>query len=348
MEFGSFVEFHMRSGLSQADAFEESFAHVDMAEELGLDTIWTSENHFNPDRSVLSSPLIMATAIAARTKRIKVGTAVLVLPLGNPLRIAEEAATLDQISQGRFQFGVGRSGLPGSYEGYNFPSADSRERFHEYLDIIIKAWTNERFSYEGQFFSFNDVCLMPKPYQSPRPPIRIAATTSETFPNIGQMGFPLFIGVRILAMPQVAEQVQSYKEAWEEAGHQGPIDVFLRLPVYVAESKEEALSEAEESFMRQFRRLGGQLTRSADLPGGVAAERAQSGQQLGVVTWEDVQSEKVAVGTPEMVVKQLQRMKETLRLSGVVAEFNAGELIPRERIARSLRLFCEKVIPAFK
>ena len=348
MEFGSFVEFHLRSGMSQADAFEESFAHVDMAEELGLDAVWTSENHFNPARSVLSSPLVMASAIAARTKRIKVGTAVLVLPLGHPLRIAEEAATLDQISQGRFEFGVGRSGLPGSYEGYNFSYADSRERFHEYLDIIIKAWTNERFSYEGQFFSYNDVCLMPKPYQFPHPPIRIAATTSETFPNIGQMGFPLFIGIRILAMPQVAEQVQSYKEAWEEAGHQGPIDVFLRVPVYVAESREEARSEAEESFMRQFRRLSGQLTQSAALPGGVATERAQGGQQLGVLTWEDVQGEKVAVGTPEMVIEQLQRMKETLHLSGVVAEFNAGELIPRERIAKSLRLFCEKVVPAFK
>jgi alkanesulfonate monooxygenase SsuD/methylene tetrahydromethanopterin reductase-like flavin-dependent oxidoreductase (luciferase family) len=348
MEFGSFMEFHRREGRSQPDAFREAFAHVDLAEELGLHAVWLAESHFNPARSVLSSPLVIASAIAARTKRLKVGTAVSVLPLGNPLRTAEEAATIDQISEGRFDFGVGRSGLPGSYEGYNISYAESRERFYEYLDIILTAWTNERFSYEGKYFTFNDVCLVPKPYQQPHPPIRIATTTSETFPAIGKMGFPIFIGVRSSGMRQVAEQVLTYKKAWEEAGHEGPIDVSLRVPVYVADTEEDALSVPEESFMRQFRRLGGQLAASAARVGAdPREERSERGQQLATLTWEGVIGEKAAVGTPEMVIEQLQVMQETLSLSGVVAEFNAGELIPVEKIARSLTLFCEKVMPAF-
>ena len=167
MQFGSFMEFHRREGSSQADAFREAFDHIALAEELGLDAVWLAESHFNPARSVLSSPHAIASAIAARTKRLKVGTAVSVLPLGNPLRTAEEAATIDHISEGRFEFGVGRSGLPGSYEGYNIPYAESRERFYEYLDIILKAWREERFSYEGNFYTYNDVCLVPKPYQIP-------------------------------------------------------------------------------------------------------------------------------------------------------------------------------------
>ena len=203
MEFGSFMEFHRREGKSQADAFREAFDHIACSEELGLDAVWLAESHFNPARSVLSSPLAIASAIAARTKRLKVGTAVSVIPLGNPLRLAEEAATIDQISEGRFEFGVGRSGLPGSYEGYNISYAESRERFYEYLEIILAAWTNERFSYEGKYFSFKDVCLVPKPYQSPHPPIRIAATTTDTFPVIAEMGFSVFIGVRSLNMQQV-------------------------------------------------------------------------------------------------------------------------------------------------
>lgn len=349
MEFGSFMEFHLREGGSQAQAFEESFAQVDMAEELGLDAVWLAESHFNPVRAVVSSPLIVASAIAARTKRLKVGTAVHILPLGNPLRTAEEAATLDQISQGRFEFGVGRSGLPGAYEGYNISYGESRERFYEYLDIILKAWTNERFSYEGNYYSYDDVCLVPKPYQSPHPQIRIAATTSDTFPLLGKMGHSVFIGVRILGMSQVAEQVQSYKQAWEEAGHPGPIDVSLRVPVYVAETKEKALADSEQSFMKQFRRLGTQLTSSVTRAGTEPREqRAERGEQLAALTWENVQKEKVAVGTPEMVIEQLHKMKETLNLSGVVAELNAGELISRENLERSLRLLCEKVIPAFK
>ena len=112
------------------------------------------ESHFNAERSVLSAPLVLASAIAARTERIKVGTAVQVLPLGNPLRIAEEAATLDHVSGGRFEFGVGRSGLPGSYEGYNLLYSESQERFAEYLEIILKAWTSERFSHEGKILLF--------------------------------------------------------------------------------------------------------------------------------------------------------------------------------------------------
>ena len=350
MQFGSFMEFHRREGGTQAEAFREAFAHIALAEELGLDAVWLAESHFNPVRSVLSSPHAIASAIAARTERLRVGTAVSVLPLGNPLRTAEEAATIDHISEGRFDFGVGRSGLPGSYEGYNIPYSESRERFYEYLDIIMTAWREERFSYEGDFFSYNDVCLVPKPYQRPHPPIRIAATTSDTFPVIGKMGVAIFVGVRGLSLGAVGEQVDSYRTAWNEAGHDGEVDVSLRVPVYVGETEEDALTVPEESFMRQFRRLGGQLSASASRAGAdPGEERAERGAQLAVLEWErDVIGQKAAVGSPQMVIEQLRVMKETLSLTGVVAEFNAGELIPEEKIASSLRLFCEEVIPALR
>ena len=349
MEFGSFMEFHTRDGLGQPAAFDESFAHVDMAEELGLDAVWMAESHFSPGRSVLSAPLVLGAAIAARTRRIKVGTAVHVLPLGNPLRTAEEAATLDHVSAGRFEFGVGRSGLPGSYEGYNISYAESRERFFEYLEIILEAWTSERFSYAGKYYTFDDVCLVPKPFQSPHPPVRIAANTASTFSVVAGMGFPVFIGLRGQGLSQVAEHVDSYMRAWQDAEHEAPADVSLRVPVYVAEDRDAALSEPEESFMRQFRRLGGQLATSTARAGGDDAEgRAERAEELASLTWERVQREKVAVGTPEMVVERIQELKEALQLSGVVAEFNAGELLPPEAVSRSLKLFCERVIPAFK
>ena len=350
MQFGSFMEFHCREGGTQSGAFREAFAHIALAEELGLDAVWLAESHFNPARSVLSSPHAIASGIAGQTKRLRIGTAVSVLPLGNPLRTAEEAATIDHISKGRFEFGVGRSGLPGSYEGYNIPYAESRERFYEYLDIITTAWSNERFTYNGKYYNFDDVCLVPKPYQQPHPPIRIAATTSDTFPVIGKMGYAVFVGVRGLSLDAVGEQVESYRAAWQKAGHDGDIDVSLRVPVYVGETEEDALTVPEESFMRQFRRLGGQLSASATRAGSdPGEERAERGAQLATLEWErDVIGQKAAVGTPEMVIDQLRVMKDTLSLTGVVAEFNAGELIPEEKIASSLRLFCEGVMPAFR
>ncbi len=349
MEFGAFMEFHRRADSGDAEAFDESFELVRMAEDLGLDAVWLAESHFNPDRSVLASPLVIASAIAAGTERIKVGTAVQVLPLNNPLRTAEEAATVDQLSQGRFEFGVGRSGLPGAYEGYNIPYGESQGRFVEYLEIILQAWTNERFSYQGNYFSVDDVCVVPKPFQQPHPPIRVAANTPETFPWVGDMGFPIFIGLRLRGIPEVAEYVGAYQQAWTEAGHEENSDVSLRVPVYVADTDAEAFEQSEESFMRQFRKLSGQITQSAVFVGADNVEdRLKRGEQLATISWQQALREKVAVGSPERVIDRLHEIKEALHLSGIAAEFNAGERIPKDNIVRSLRLFCEKVVPAFK
>jgi alkanesulfonate monooxygenase SsuD/methylene tetrahydromethanopterin reductase-like flavin-dependent oxidoreductase (luciferase family) len=163
MNFGMFTDFHIRPQATQAEAFDESFKQVEAAEAFGVDAAWLAEHHFSPERSVLASPLVVASAIAARTQRLRIGLAVQVLPLTNPLRIAEEAATVDHISKGRFDFGVGRSGLTRYYQGYNVSYDESRSRFLEALDIIMKAWGQERFSHGGEFFSFHDVTVVPKP-----------------------------------------------------------------------------------------------------------------------------------------------------------------------------------------
>src|SRR6476646_12152192 len=175
MEFGMFHEFPSLPGRSESEAFDEAMEQVDAAERLGLDVMWLAELHFEPRRSVLSAPLTIASAIAARTRRIKIGTGVQVLPLCHPLRLAEETATIDQISKGRLLFGVGRSGNPRSYVAYGVPYSESRERFLETLEIIKRAWTQPTFSYEGKYYSFNNASAVPQPYQKPFPPIRVAA-----------------------------------------------------------------------------------------------------------------------------------------------------------------------------
>jgi alkanesulfonate monooxygenase SsuD/methylene tetrahydromethanopterin reductase-like flavin-dependent oxidoreductase (luciferase family) len=182
MEFGMFHEFPSLPDRSESEAFDEAMEQVDAAERLGLDVMWLAELHFEPRRSVLSAPLSIASAIAARTRRMKIGIAVQVLPLCHPLRLAEEAATVDQLSHGRLIFGVGRSGVAQTYEAYGVSYAESRDRFREILDIVEQAWTKPSFSYEGKYHRFKDVAVVPKPYQKPTPPIRIAASTPDTFP----------------------------------------------------------------------------------------------------------------------------------------------------------------------
>ena len=138
MQLGMFLEFPRPAGISYQEAFDASFTLVDEAEQLEVDSVWLAEYHFNLGR-VLSSPILIATAIAARTERIRMGLAVQCLPLGHPVRLAEEAATLDQLSRGRLEYGVGRGTFPNVHEGFNTPFAESRGRFEESLEIIKKA-----------------------------------------------------------------------------------------------------------------------------------------------------------------------------------------------------------------
>ena len=145
MEIGVYHEFHCRPDQTAAAAFEEALAQIEAADRWGLDAIWLAEIHQQARRSVLTAPLTVASAIAARTRRIKIGTGVQVLPLCHPLRLAEETATIDQISQGRLLFGVGRSGNPRSYVAYGVPYSESRERFLETLEIVKRAWTQPSF-----------------------------------------------------------------------------------------------------------------------------------------------------------------------------------------------------------
>src|SRR6201988_1483269 len=211
MEFGLFHEFQWPPGTSAATAFAESFAQVDAAERWGLDAMWLAELHVAPERAGCAAPLTIASAIAARTGRLKIGTGVQVLPLCHPLRVAEEAATVDQISRGRLIFGVGRSGFPRTYEAYGVPYGESRERFTETLEILKRAWTEQPFSYSGKYYSFENVRATPKPYQKPWPEIRIAANSPDTFPAIGKLGHGVFVAVRLGPLEELAPNIKAYR-----------------------------------------------------------------------------------------------------------------------------------------
>lgn len=357
MHCGLIMECDYRLGSTQDEAFDELFTQVDLAETCGLDGVWIAERHFAaPNRpldafgtgipSVAAVPIIIGSAIAARTTRLRIGMAVSVLPLCHPIRLAEEAATVDQISKGRLDFGVGRSGFPAAYKGYGIPYDESRERFQEHLEVILKAWTTERFSYAGKYFTCTDLCVLPKPYQRPHPPIRVAATTQETFPQLGRAGHPLFVGLRGFDVPQVAHHLEVYRHAWHEAGHSGDGNVFLRIPVYVAPTAEQAYTEPQASSMRSYQRMAQTFARSVGETGTTATEeRQERAARLATVTYDELLRDRLAYGTPAMVVARLQQLRDELGLAGVVIEPNVGGGVPRDLVLRSIRLFAEEVAP---
>jgi alkanesulfonate monooxygenase SsuD/methylene tetrahydromethanopterin reductase-like flavin-dependent oxidoreductase (luciferase family) len=349
MHIGLMMECDYRAGKTQEEAFDEAFSTAAHAEEWGFDGVWLAERHFAPPESgraipsVVASPLIIATAIAARTTRIRVGTAVLVVPLGHPVRMAEEIATLDQISHGRLNIGIGRSGFPWAYEGYNISYAESRERFREFFDVMKLAWIEERFSYEGHYYTFKDVCLIPKPYQKPHPPLRYASTTKGSFAAMGRMGLPIFAGAGGVTVAELARSVGEYRTPWREAGHPGDGDVMLRIGIYVAEDQDRAISEPRESTMSFYGRVREGLLQTAGAFGGEL--RAQRAQNLASLTYESALRDRLVYGTPDAVAKRLKELRDELGLSGVLMEPNVGGLISPDRLERSIRLFGQEVAP---
>lgn len=348
MEFGIFHEFPSLPGQPDAQAFAQAFDIVEGAERWGLDAIWLAELHFDPERSLLSSPMCIASAIAARTSRIKIGIAVQVLPLCNPLRIAEEAATVDQISHGRLIFGVGRSGVAKTYEAYGVPYAESRDRFAETLEIIVKAWSAPVMSHSGRFYSFQDVTVTPAPFQKPRPPIRVAATSPDTYATCGRQGLPIFLAVRHEDARIFASQIAAYRDAWRAAGHPGEGQVFLRAPGYLAETELDARRDAEPSLMHYFHAQSKLLADSAGRAGVDAADRRfKTAERLATITYEETLEGSVFIGTPDSVSAQITALRESLGLDGVLIELNAGGKIPHERVMSATRLLCQEVQPRF-
>ena len=338
MEFGLFTEFNTPPGTSHAAAFDEAMTEVARAEDLGFDAVSLAEIHFQRDRSVLASPLVIAAALAERTRRLRIGIAVQVLPISHPIHLAEDIATVDQLSHGRLDLGVGRSGLPDHYRGFNVAYAESRERFHETLEILKKAWTNERFTHEGKYFQFRDVCVMPKPYQKPYPPIRVAATTEETYPMVGRMGLPIFLAVRTTPIAHLERCIGSYHEAWRAAGHPGRGEVALIVPVYVAETAQAAREEPEASMMYFLRSIGEMLATGV-------TRRSEDGERLLRMPYDEVLKELAVYGTPETVADRLLELREALGYSTLSVWMNSGGQVPHERVMRSMRLFAERVMP---
>jgi alkanesulfonate monooxygenase SsuD/methylene tetrahydromethanopterin reductase-like flavin-dependent oxidoreductase (luciferase family) len=344
---GLFLE-ELRAGATEAEFFQELMQTVDAAEAWGLDGVWLGEIHFLPARSILSSPLVTAAAIAARTRRMCVGTAVHVIPLRNPLGVAEDVATLDHLSQGRFEFGIGRSGSPRAYNLLGVPYEESQGRLLEALEVMREAWKGETFSFHGKYFQFDGATVGPRPLQRPHPPVRIAALNPASFLRAAELGLHIFVGLRGTDISVLRGHIEQYQEAWRAAGHRGQGSVYLRIPLYAAPTEAEAVEESRESIVFYFRRQS-ELARTGTGSGTTTAgERLAQADELAVISHEHILRERVVVGSADSLVKRLRELQEQLHLDGIIVEPNPGGMIPLAPMMRSLRILAEDIAPALR
>lgn len=322
---GLFLE-ELREGATDGEFFQELLQTVDAAEAWGLDGIWLGEIHFLPTRSILCSPLVVAGAIASRTRRMCVGTAVHVIPLRHPLGIAEDVATLDHLSGGRFEFGIGRSGSPRSYNALGIPYEESQGRLIEGLEVMREAWKGKPFSFHGKYYHVDNAVIGPRPLQQPHPPVRIAALNPASFTRAAALGLHIFVGLRGTDISVLRGYIESYQAAWSAAGHRGEGSVYLRIPLYAAATDAAAVDESRDSIIYYFRRQS----------------------ELAVLSHEHILRERVVVGRADTLVKRLRQLRADLHLDGVIVEPNPGGMIPIENMMRSLRILAEDIAPALR
>ena len=350
MQFGLHYLLSCAEGQSPAQRYRDTLDQAIHAESLGFESVWPVEHHFNSAASILPCPALFLAAVAARTSTIRLGTAIVQLPLAHPMRIAEELATLDVLSGGRAEFGVGRGGNPSHFAGFGVPMSESRDRMVEALEYIRRAWTNDRFTFHGRFFQADDLALAPRPIQQPHPPIRVAANSPETAAWAGREGYPVFFASNVNPLPKVRELVPVYRRARAEAGHgaSGGGDLTLLMPVYVGDDRRRVEREVAPS-VRQFAETAASVFQGlvARAPEAERPKLQAIVEQLCGMTYHSVNAVTGIFDTPSACVERLHQIREEFNPGRVICWFNFGGVIPHDQVMRSMELFSARVLPQF-
>jgi natural product biosynthesis luciferase-like monooxygenase protein len=345
MKFGLFYQLPCAPTQQVAARYQETIEQIVYAEALGFDTAWLAELHFNPLFSIMPAPLMLAAALAQRTTRIRLGTAVLLLPLQHPLRTAEEAAVVDLLSQGRLELGMGRGMIAIHFQGFNVPREESRARFEEALMLIKQAWTQETCSFDGKFFQVPPTAVVPKPLQKPHPPLRIAANSPETAVFAGEQGYSVFVASPINPGAKLAEQVALYRRTLRTAGHpKNREDVAIAFPVYVADSVAQVRHEVEASFLNYFRAISYQARLGERDSSPAYAYLREIRQRVEKVTWKQIEP-MALYGSPADCIAKIEKVYAQCQMDQLICWFNPGGLIPHRHVLTSMRRFAEEVMP---
>lgn len=326
--------------------FREALDLCQLADEYGYDNIKVIEHYFNYYGGYSPSPSTFLAAISQRTKRTRLVTGAIIPAFNHPLKLAGELAMVDCMSGGRLDVGVARAFLPHEYEAFGIPMSESRGRHQEGIDALIRLWTEENVTFEGQFHKFRNVTSLPKPVQQPHPPIWIAAiVTEESFIWAGQRGFNLMVVPYLADYAHLAELIGKYKQAYQENGHGESGQIMLILHLYLAEDDATARREAQaktEMYIRTVRQAAEPWIGRNEPQ---YAAYSQLCDLLDDMTYERVLKEiRAIVGDPERAIDQMNYIFESFGpVSPNFQMMFGGATV--EQSLRSLRLFAEKVRP---
>jgi alkanesulfonate monooxygenase SsuD/methylene tetrahydromethanopterin reductase-like flavin-dependent oxidoreductase (luciferase family) len=353
MKVGTALSILAQPGRPDAALFNEHMAMGDLAEPLGFDSLFALEHHFT-GYSMSPAPLQLLSYYAGRTKRITLGTCVIVLPWHDPIRVAEQIALLDIFSGGRTLMGFGRGAASVEYDGFRIPMSEARPRFVEAAQIIIKALSEEVFDWQGEFYQIPKMSIRPRPISHPERRFYASSVSPESAEVMAKLGFGLLV-IMQNEWPKAAKDVHSFAEISRAMGHT-PRPPIILTNVSCAESREEArdvavryLGEKWDSIDNHYHFSDGHLAevKGYESYGKMAKTYAKMKDPGYRSKATDFYVSIQVQGTPDDCIQQIAELRRLTGMDHLVTEFSFGSM-PHHTAELNMRLFAEKVLPVLQ
>jgi alkanesulfonate monooxygenase SsuD/methylene tetrahydromethanopterin reductase-like flavin-dependent oxidoreductase (luciferase family) len=348
VKFSLFTEIQCPQGSSPAARLEEFMDQAELADRLGFDTYWVAEIHCQPKFSLLSAPYVVLGAAAQRTRRLRLGVAVNTLPVHHPVQLAEQAAMLDLVSNGRMDFAAG-GGHPHSraYECFGADHKSTHEVMAESLDVIRKAWSEPTLTHSGKFFQIPEVIVNPKPLQKPLPPFYMATSSLDGVEVGARLGVNMFLPIHTRTPEQVVEYAKAYWDGLKQHGHDRRTrELGLLIPMHLAATTAEAKARSEAGVMSYFKTIldlrldytDWLNRRGVELP---ARLRTAAGS---MVEFDTVCEQHAVIGDSNLAVAKLNELTQQTGATHLLTWFNIGT-VPHAAVKASMEQFAAEVMP---
>jgi probable F420-dependent oxidoreductase len=334
MKFGLWYDLRrLPDGPPFSEIYARALEHIALAEEWGYDSVWLSEHHFVED-GYCSGLLPVAAAIAARTRRVSIGTNVLLLPLHHPLRLAEDGAAVDIISNGRLELGVAAGYRRGEFEGFGVPMRQRGGRMEEALEILRRAWTGEEFSFDGTYYQVPRLRVTPPPVQRPRPPILVGGYSPRALDRAARLGDGWLAGGS--GEQEYAEYARALRAHGKEPGQ---AEIVQSRVVFVAHDPELAWREISNGLLHQHNMYSDWYDEGGGTVASISRRRLSDPEQLP--------RERFVIGTPDQCVQEVRRFHEMVPFTHFAFWAQLPGVDPN-RSLESMRLFATEVMPRLR
>ncbi len=340
----------------RVEGLEADMKLFELAEQLGYDTAWLAEHLFST-YGIATSIQVIAASVLQRVKRMRIGSAVCVIPFNHPLRTAADYALIDCLSRGRLNFGIGRAYQPHEFAGLGIEMSESRDMFDEGIELILKSWTEETFTHEGKYWQITDPLeMLPKPVQIPHPPIYQAAISPESFEAAARNGWSLQLAApfsyrtyREEWIPKLADEVKRYEDMLSDNGHNAAgLERMMLLPYFTDTDSARARATLQPHVEWFYNKVAThqQPGKSGPVSGYefTMTEGARS-RKMGYLAFDKLaEFDACVVGSPQECVDKMSRMKELLGVTEFVIWPNLGGM-PSTRAESAVRLTWEEIVP---